>query len=589
MRRAMALLMGLILAVSAKAHAASSFGQYDAPPTYPERITTSLYLPMRDGVRLAVSITRPAKDGKPVEGRFPVIWHHTLAIAGPGSAGGPVGSGPNGYSSAFSLANYGYVIVQVARRGQGPSFGVRRGYNDRTESDDAYEVIDWLAEQAWSTGKVGIYGCSNTGDAAMHAVTAGNPHLKAAWAGCFSWEKYDGFLRGGILANWGTGPERTVEQDMLNTPVQGDEAKTLLHQAAVEHLPSTSLLELWKGLPYRDSTSSLVTSRFWIEGSAGRFKPQINRSGVAIYVQGGWLDDLRLQGLIAYANLTGPRHIVIGNWIHCANPDFDLLAEMRRFFDEELKGVDTGVQSEDPIHYFTVNAAPGTEWRSAKQWPPPGAASRTLYLAPSGPTGGMLTGALPAKPAAGEFKVSYDVGCPPGHEGPRLANLTPGLLTGALPCFPETAGPHFLGAPLKADTEVTGSPVADLWVRIDATDQNVFVYLEDVAPDGAIHPVTDGRLKASLRKTNAPPFANFGLPWHRAYQDDAQPLTPGEPARLQLDLLPTSYIFKAGHRIRITVAGADFREKFGNTGTGPLMAILSDKDHASSVSLPTMP
>ena len=106
-----------------------------------------------------------------------------------------------------TLANYGYVVVQVARRGNGPSFGQRRAYNDRTEAYDAYEVIDWLAAQPWSTGDVGIYGCSNTGDAAMHAITADNPHLKAAWAGCFSWEKYDGFLRGGILANWGTGPD----------------------------------------------------------------------------------------------------------------------------------------------------------------------------------------------------------------------------------------------------------------------------------------------------------------------------------------------------------------------------------------------
>jgi len=68
-----------------------------------------------------------------------------------------------------SLTEYGYVVVQVARRGNGQSFGVRRGYNDRTEDDDAYEMKEWLARQPWSNETVGIYGCSNTGDAAMHA------------------------------------------------------------------------------------------------------------------------------------------------------------------------------------------------------------------------------------------------------------------------------------------------------------------------------------------------------------------------------------------------------------------------------------
>ena len=576
----LALVLAAAIAAPARTQPAvsSGFGTYRTAIDYPERITTSLYVPMRDGVRLAVSVTRPARNGKPVDGRFPVIWQHTLGIAGPGAEGGPVGEGPNGYAAVPTLANYGYVVVQVARRGNGPSFGQRRAYNDRTEAYDAYEVIDWLATQPWSTGNVGIYGCSNTGDAAMHAVTADNPHLKAAWAGCFSWEKYDGFLRGGILANWGTGPTRTVAEDMTNTPVQGDESKALLRQAAEEHLASTPLLEMWQGMPYRDDTSRLVQTRFWMEGSAGRFKPQINRSGVALYVQGGWDDDLRQQGLITYANVTGEKHLIIGPWMHCANDDFNLLAEIHRFFDQHLKGKDTGVTRDAPIHYFTINAPRGREWRSSQTWPVAGARNETLHL-----NSGALTAALPPAPSQTRFTVRYDVDCPPGQTKPARN----AILTGALNCFPETAGPHFLGQPLAHDAEVTGNPVADLWITATAADQNIFAYLEDVAPDGKITKITDGRLKASLRKTAAPPFADFGLPWHRSYREDAEPLRPGEPARLQFDFLPTSYIFKAGHRIRITVTGADYREK-DRTPVSPAaqVAILSDQAHDSVVTLP---
>jgi uncharacterized protein len=215
----------------------SSFGQYQPAPLYYEALTTSQYLTMRDGVRLAISITRPSQNGKPIEGRFPVLWQHTLSITAPGILASNISIAmPGGYNAVPNLAYYSYVVVQVARRGQGPSFGKRRGYNDRSEAYDAYEVIDWLASQPWSAGAVGIYGCSNTGDASMHAVTAANRHLKAAWAGCFSWEKYDGFWRGGIYANWGTGPERTIEQDIANTPVQGDEAKLCSHREDAQPL-----------------------------------------------------------------------------------------------------------------------------------------------------------------------------------------------------------------------------------------------------------------------------------------------------------------------------------------------------------------
>ena len=244
--------LSLLSPVRTASAQAAAFGQYQPPAAYTEAITSSQYLAMRDGVRLALSVTRPAKDGKPVAGRFPVLWQHTLKILPVGPLlPVPLGTQEAGYAAVPSLALHGYVVVQVVRRGQGPSFGKRRGYNDRSEAYDAYQLIDWMAAQPWSSGAIGVYGCSNTGDASMHAVSAANPHLKAAWAGCFSWEKYDGFWRGGIFANWGTGPERSVEQDMASTPVQGDEAKVLLRQAAEEHQGAGVLAKMWAAMPYR--------------------------------------------------------------------------------------------------------------------------------------------------------------------------------------------------------------------------------------------------------------------------------------------------------------------------------------------------
>ena len=466
------------------------------------------------------------------------------------------------YGAVPSLAYHGYVVVQVARRGQGPSFGKRRGYNDRSEAYDAYEVIDWLASQPWSTGAVGIYGCSNTGDASMHAVTAANPHLKAAWAGCFSWEKYDGFWRGGIYANWGTGPERTIEQDMANTPVQGDEAKVLLRQAAEEHQGGTVLTQMWAAMPFRDDYAPGVGSRFWYEGSVASYLPQINASGTAIYIQGGWRDDLRGQGLLTYANLKNDRHVVIGPWGHCQNGDFNMLAEMHRFFDQHLKGIKTGILTQDPIHYFTVNAPAGTEWRSSKIWPVAGTQPAKFFLAGSSPAGGELQSQAPT--GAGSqttFTVRYDVDCP------TLARQPGGLLTGAPPCPVEHGGPRFVTAPLESDTEVTGDAVVDLWMSSSASDGNIFVYLEDVAPDGKVTQVTDARLKASLRKVSKPKYENYGLPYHRSHREDAQPLKPGEPVQLVFAFLPdhifsklaTEFGFLWRGRIIVNVIAPQYR------------------------------
>jgi uncharacterized protein len=552
----------------------ASFGDYRPAPEFTERVTETLYLPMRDGTRLAVRLDRPAADGKAAPGPFPVLWHHSLSIDSKPEDGAGPRSG--GFSAIPGLTGHGYVVAQVARRGNGQSFGVRRGYNDRIEAHDAFEVTEWLAAQPWSTGKVGIYGCSNTGDAAMHALTVRPPHLAAAFAGCFSWDKYDAWRVGGIAAQWGVGPSRTVEQDMQNQPVAGDEDKELLHQAALEHQASPPLAEMWRGMPFRDSLSPLVQSRFWSEGSAGSYAAQIRESGVPLYVVGGWRDELRGQGVATLLNVPGSR-LLIGPWQHCENAGFALVQEAHRFFDRHLKGIDTGIDAEPRVHYATPDSdvpdASGLPWRTADSWPPAGVTATPVPLGGDGVLGSDAAGAR-------SFTVATDVTCPDSGSGPF-----------AQPCHVPGAGASWTGPVLAADTELTGSPVADLQVRVDRPDAHVFAHLEDVAPDGTVTVITEGRLQASLRAEHPSPYAlPAGVPWHRAYAQDAAPLAAGEVARLRFGMLPTSYVVRAGHRIQLTLTGADHR------GSGPLpdapgarVEVLTDPARPSLVHLPFAP
>ena len=564
----------LVIALTASAATAappeSSFGHYQPKQDYDGIASSSLYVTMRDGVKLAVRVDRPTRAGKLVDGRFPVIWHHTLTISQQTADG--AGAELSGFRRVQELVRYGYVVVQVARRGNGQSTGVRRGYHDRNEAQDAFDMVQWLASQPWSDGKVGVYGCSNTGDAAMHVMTMRPPALKAVFAGCFSWNKYDAFRRGGIFAQWGTGPTRTVEDDMKVSPVDGDEQKVVLRRAAEEHQLSTPLFDMWKELPYRDSWSSLVASRFWAEGSASSYADQIRLGGVPLYIEGGWRDELRDQAFITHMNVPGSR-VIIGPWKHCDSEGFALLEEMHRFYDRHLKGIDTGVEADAPIHYFTVNASKGEEWRATADWPLKTTRMETLFF-----DGARLAkGAGKARPVS--FTTRYDVACPDAGSGSRVQ-----------PCHVDGSGVSMTGAALTADTEVTGNPLADIWVSADQPDANIFAYLEDVAPDGSVRVVTEGRLKVSLRKEgNAPWAMPVGVPWHRAYGEDAEPLKAGEQVRLRFDMMPTSYIFAKGHRMQITITGSDHRERARDMATPPTITLHSDRAHPSSVSLPVVP
>ena len=93
-----------------------------------------------------------------------------------------------------------------------------------------------------------------------------------------------------------------------------------------------------------------------------------------------------------------------------------------------------------------------------------------------------------------------------------------------------------------------------------------------------------GRLRASDRALARPPYNDFGLPWHPFLKKDARPLTPGKPTELQFALLPMSYIFPAGHRIRVTITFADPSGR-----TEDPVTVLTGPGATSSIILPIIP
>jgi uncharacterized protein len=550
-----------------------------SPVLYDQWVRSSQYVPMRDGTRIAVDVYRPAVDGIAVNTPYPVIWEHQLARATRSPNGDISLAGVR--SGMAALTRYGYVVAYADRRGNGASFGVMRGYHSRDEARDAYDLMQWFAQQHWAEPRIGMFGCSNTGEAAMHAATSGSPYLRAVFAGNYSFHKFDGFNRGGIRANWGVGPNRTLQQDLTNQPVDADLDGSLLYQAALEHLDNTALREMWRQAPFRDSWVDMVQARPWVDYSLATYRRSIEDSGVALYSYDGWQDDFRKEVLTSAASLRNPHKVLIGPWGHCGNAGFNMVTERHRFFDFWLKGIDNGIIDEPAYRWYTERSDRTGSWRDSNSWPGQGNTRAFLYFAPerSGTVESLNDGSLTldhprGASGADQYTVNYQLTCP------NAVGL-------GQTCPQSRHGLTYTTPPLVADVEVTGHPELELHMSSTAQEQHVFVYLEDVAPNGNVRIITDGRLKASLRATHNAPWDVMRTPWYRSLESDAKLLVPGVPVLLKIDLLPMSHVFQAGHRLRVTITGADVRESLRTElDPRPVLTVHRNAPRASRLLLP---
>jgi putative CocE/NonD family hydrolase len=291
------------------------------------------------------------------------------------------------------------------------------------------------------------------------------------------------------------------------------------------------------------------------------FARAVDASGAPVYAYSGWLDGGYARAAARrFATLTNPADkLLLGPWdhaLHAVSPlgkrgpsRFDHRGELLRFLDEHVRGVPTGLEREPRVHYFTQGLE---RWRAADRWPPPARPER-WYLA----AGRALS---PAPPPEAEAEDGYAVDFEAGTgEASRWAALSGRPIYDPYPdrIAQDRRLLHYTSPPLAADLEVTGHPLVTLHVASTASDGAFFAYLEDVGPDGSVGYVTEGELRALHRRLRPADGDPLGLPRRSFARADAAPLVPGEVAELTFDLLPTSYVFAAGHAVRLALAGAD--------------------------------
>ncbi len=573
----------------------------------------SSYVTMPDGCRLAVDVILPDGDASKcwptVLILTPYIRRFELA---PGTAG--VEPSPNTYRYRDMFVPRGYALVVVDARGTGASFGTRDSFRSPRERDDYRAIADWIVGQPWSDGAIGATGISYLGAACDFLASTGHKAVKAIAPLFAVWDTWtDNYYPGGMLIKrlalvydelmLALDHDRRELRGQFSyfanpallgpMPVDDDAGGVLAREAVAGHLANFRMPDFITEFKFRDDALPYDPGFTSASFSPYSYLDEIPED-VAVYAISGWMDGAGYANGALSRFLTLPnaeRRVLLGPWDHGARvnaspwrtrvePELPVLGEVLRFFDRHLAGRRTGLEHEDPIHYFTVHAE---EWRAAASWPPV-AASRHLHVAP----GRALAAARPNDGTSETVQADFTQGSGTQTRYERIAGID------ATAYYADWTDRErrllsFTTPPLERALEIAGHPVVSLWLASSEPDAAVFVYLSEVEADGTSRYVTEGVLRA-IHRAEAPCPREYRTtwPWRTFARKDARPMPIGEPQLLRFALLPTAWRFSKGSRLRMSIAGGD-ADHFVQTphGRPPRLTIFGGGEHASSIELPT--
>ena len=587
------------------------------------------YAPMRDGAKLAVTVYTPAGD--PAVTRFPVLlWYlpgHRESID---PATGRLIPAYAEEELAY-FTSRGYALAVAEMRGSGASTGSREIDRGPRIGQDGAQLIDWIAAQPWSDGTVGMVGSSYQGFT-QYATAAQRPAaLRAIFPEIAGFDDFTSMFHPGGIQNLaltafatasiirddlnhhdprGARPrfpsapvvdedgdgeladeiplDRNGNGDFLDDgePVyrDGQPRQHVYYRATREHLANSNLtVESLATAPFRDSKLGGTTYDYAAIDPADRAQ-RIAGSGIAVYNRGGWFDYHARDTVMWQATLAGrtPTYLMMAPTGHGGFPAEDsqdiyragpyfrhfgdrdstramLNEEKRGFFDRYVRGLDNGFDRRPPVRLYVM----GRGWRDEAAWP---LARQRLVQYAFDAGGGLATHRV----APGRARYPVDFKADSRSGGANRWNY--GISSASEPMSLDGGGArrqHYTSAPLAADTEVTGHPVATVTLSSTHANGDLFVYLEDVAPDGRSRLISEGQLRLNyphllpVQQMAGVPQSVIevrpALPWQGFRRQDyvPDPLAGGRARRYTLDLQPTSWVFKTGHRIRVSLAGAD--------------------------------
>jgi putative CocE/NonD family hydrolase len=451
------------------------------------------------------------------------------------------------------FAAHGYACARVDIRGSGDSDGVLTDEYLQSELDDGCSIIDWLAEQPWCTGQVGMIGISWGGFNGLQIAALRPPALKAVVSVCSTDDRYadDVHHMGGCLL--------------------GDNLSWASTMFAYNSLPPDPALvgpvwrEIWQ---QRLRGSGLWLARwlrhqrrdhYWRHGSICE---DIGAVQCPVMAVSGWADGYSNAVFRLLANLQVPRLGLVGPWSHkyphqgTPGPAVGFLQECLRWWDHWLKGIETGIMQEPMLRAWMQDSVPPTtsyverpgHWVGEPVWPPPTLEQLCYRL--------RWPAVLEATDAQIETNDRTGAGTDAasrghGHGAAEIQSpLSVGLFAGKWCSYAATPDlPHdqreedggalvFTSAPLPRPLELLGAVIVELVLSADRPVAMVAARLSDVRPDDQATRITYGLLNLTHRDGSAEPTA----------------LEPGRNYRVRVKLNDIGQRIPAGHRLRLSLS-----------------------------------
>jgi len=587
---------------------------------------TSTYVEMSDNGHIATDIYLP--DGYTGKGKisikFPVVFiftpynratiHPETSEVIPTSNARP-GEGIERYFE------YGYATVIADLRNCGATKDAALTFGFRYQKDCG-EMVDWIADQPWSNGKVGMVGGSHVGWTQLAAAGQKPAALKAIMPAVVPFDAFTGqFYPGGIFMQsfmTGFGRSEVIKKELekradeVCAPVLDKNGKSVLIKKKKEHIEDDIDIEIENNLCIDSRAASGET----IKDLCSNMIPPIAQTDIAIYNIGGWFDGFirgtfEIHATLAATNLSRVAvfpgfHDLVNGFMY---DDFkakvpDLVSERLRFFDHYLKGIDNGIDKQPPVLIYNMH---GDGWRLENEWPLARQTVHKLYFNENN-----LLADTVGNSDADPYQMTF-------NQDMRYGNNLSSRWTG-LSAVPPAASPDMTAKdkenlcysckPLDKDTEVTGHPIVKLWVSSSSDNADFYLFLEDVDENGRALMVTEGQLRSDWAGLyNNDEITDHGikilpeLPWHgyAKAQKQENALAGHKIIELTIDLLPTSWVFKKGHCIRLSISGANWPEfqlhpklspennPMAENNIEPFIKIHRGQDYSSVLELPVIP
>ncbi len=510
------------------------------------RLERDVQVPMRDGITLSVDIYYPLDTATPLPTLLAMSPYgknaQRMILPAPVEARVTDLCAEAGWTNDIVDAGYIHVVADV--RGSGSSGGTFYSMYSEQESQDGYDLVEWIAAQSWSDSNVGMLGISYFGTVQLVVAASRPPHLKAIapleatvdpYLACYHGGVLDGFYselpHGGMTNNTGSGMDLADAKSWSLSYREDEELQDALDSALSN--PDIRQYNMFRSIlesPRRNTIffdnllNPYADSPMW-------WHPKLEDIEIPVLCGCAWYPDcgpkfVRGPGQI-WERVKGPKKMIMApaGWLE--RPFHQYHRDVLRWFDYWMKGIDNGVLDEAPVRLW-LNGS-GTEIE-AEDWPLPNTEWTNFYL---GTHRRLLN--QPSR---------FEQIEPDGYVQP------PPLSTRQLSEVIYSTGPQ------PQDLTVIGPVALHLFAGLNHDDGWFKATLLDILPRGQEVEISHGHLRATHQALD-PERSRDWLPVHPHTRDSVVPSVKDEILEYSIEIYPIAHVFLKGHELAIRISSGD--------------------------------